>query len=163
MRDEYDFSTARRGAVDPPPPGKTRITIRLDNDVLDWFRARVEAAGGGNYQSLINAARELNGRAAARRRGLRRHSAGRRRGAADSLAGVEVSVYSHLRPEGVMNEGPRGALPGGGGPRFRLPRPGRNACAVWCMLLGENDERVRTGALSRERNPPCITPFSPSP
>lgn len=56
MMDEYDFSTARRGAVDPPPAGKTRITIRLDNDVLDWFRARVDAAGGGNYQSLINAA-----------------------------------------------------------------------------------------------------------
>lgn len=56
MKDEYDFSTARRGAVDPVPAGKTRITIRLDDDVLDWFRDRVEAAGGGNYQTLINAA-----------------------------------------------------------------------------------------------------------
>ena len=36
------------------PPGKTRITIRLDEDILDWFRAQVNAAGGGNYQTLIN-------------------------------------------------------------------------------------------------------------
>jgi uncharacterized protein (DUF4415 family) len=56
MRKEYDFRGARRGALDPLPPGKTRITIRLDDDVLEWFRAQVEAAGGGNYQSLINAA-----------------------------------------------------------------------------------------------------------
>ena len=37
-------------------PGKTRITIRLDDDVLEWFRQQVHAAGGGNYQALINAA-----------------------------------------------------------------------------------------------------------
>ena len=36
--------------------GKTRITIRLDDEVLGWFRAQVHAAGGGNYQSLINLA-----------------------------------------------------------------------------------------------------------
>jgi uncharacterized protein (DUF4415 family) len=34
--------------------GKTRITIRLDNDILDWFKHQVEEAGGGNYQTLIN-------------------------------------------------------------------------------------------------------------
>jgi hypothetical protein len=56
MKDEYDFSGGRRGAIDPLPAGKTRITIRLDTDVIDWFRARVEEAGGGNYQSHINAA-----------------------------------------------------------------------------------------------------------
>ncbi|MBA2668986.1 MAG: BrnA antitoxin family protein [Gemmatimonadetes bacterium] len=56
MKRDYDFSGARRGALDPLPKGKTRITIRLDDDVLEWFRARVEAAGGGNYQTLINAA-----------------------------------------------------------------------------------------------------------
>ena len=38
------------------PKGKTRITIRLDEDVLEWFKARVNANGGGNYQSQINAA-----------------------------------------------------------------------------------------------------------
>ncbi len=56
MRREYDFSKGKRGAVIKAGPGKTRITIRLDNEVLDWFRAQVHAAGGGNYQSLINQA-----------------------------------------------------------------------------------------------------------
>lgn len=56
MNDEYDFSSGKRGALDPIPAGKTRITIRLDDDVLEWFRAQVEAIGGGNYQTLINAA-----------------------------------------------------------------------------------------------------------
>jgi uncharacterized protein (DUF4415 family) len=54
MKRQYDFSRAKRGAVLPVPKGKTRITIRLDEDVLDWFRAQVHEAGGGNYQSLIN-------------------------------------------------------------------------------------------------------------
>ena len=56
MKREYDFSKARRGAVVPADKGKTRITIRLDNDVLDWFRERVDKAGGGNYQTMINTA-----------------------------------------------------------------------------------------------------------
>jgi len=38
------------------PKGKTRITIRLDDEVLAWFKSQVENAGGGNYQSSINAA-----------------------------------------------------------------------------------------------------------
>lgn len=54
MKKEYDFSRGKRGAVLKPPPGKTRVTIRLDNDVLDWFRKRVDEAGGGNYQTMIN-------------------------------------------------------------------------------------------------------------
>jgi hypothetical protein len=56
MRAEYDFSKGRRGPVIPVPRGKTRITIRLDKDLIDWFRSQVEAAGGGNYQTLINSA-----------------------------------------------------------------------------------------------------------
>ena len=56
MKKEYEFSNAERGAVVPTAAGKTRITIRLDDDVLEWFREQVHAAGGGNYQSLINAA-----------------------------------------------------------------------------------------------------------
>jgi len=56
MKRTYDFSKGRRGAIVTAQPGKTRITIRLDDDVLDWFKDRVEQAGGGNYQSLINAA-----------------------------------------------------------------------------------------------------------
>lgn len=54
MRKEYDFSKARRGPVLPVSTGKTRITIRLDDDVLEWFRTQVHRAGGGNYQTLIN-------------------------------------------------------------------------------------------------------------
>lgn len=53
---EYDFGQAERGAVVKPLPGKTRITIRLDTDVLNWFRHQVREAGGGNYQTLINEA-----------------------------------------------------------------------------------------------------------
>ena len=56
MKKEYDFSKGRRGAVLRVPPEKTRVTIRLDNDILDWFRQRVDDAGGGNYQTLVNAA-----------------------------------------------------------------------------------------------------------
>lgn len=56
MRKEYDFSKAKRGRVVAAPKGKTRIAIRLDKDVLAWFKAQVNAAGGGNYESLINAA-----------------------------------------------------------------------------------------------------------
>jgi uncharacterized protein (DUF4415 family) len=56
MRRQYDFSKAKRGAVIAPLAGKTRITIRIDDDVLAWFKGQVNAAGGGNYQSLINAA-----------------------------------------------------------------------------------------------------------
>ena len=54
MKKEYDFSKGKRGAVVRAPKGKTRITIRMDDDVLEWFRGEVEAAGGGSYQSLIN-------------------------------------------------------------------------------------------------------------
>ena len=56
MKKEYDFSKGKRGPVIKTPPGKTRITIRIDDDILDWFRERVHAAGGGNYQTLLNKA-----------------------------------------------------------------------------------------------------------
>ena len=56
MRKEYDFTRGKRGAVTRIPPGKTRITIRIDDDILEAFRAQVHAAGGGSYQSLINRA-----------------------------------------------------------------------------------------------------------
>lgn len=56
MKDEYDFSNGKRGPVIPTPAGKTRITIRLDHDVLQWFKAQVHKAGGGNYQTLMNRA-----------------------------------------------------------------------------------------------------------
>ena len=56
MRNEYDFNKGKRGAILPVPTGKTRITIRLDDDILEWFRNQADAAGGGNYQSMINEA-----------------------------------------------------------------------------------------------------------
>jgi uncharacterized protein (DUF4415 family) len=56
MKKEYDFSRGKRGAVIKTPPGKTRITIRIDDDLLQWFRDQVHIAGGGNYQTLINSA-----------------------------------------------------------------------------------------------------------
>lgn len=49
-----DFSRAKRGPVVKPEPGKTKISIRLDNTVLEYFRNLVDKAGGGNYQTLIN-------------------------------------------------------------------------------------------------------------
>ena len=54
MNEEYDFSQGKRGAVESVPPSKTRITIRIDDDILTWFRALVHEKGGGNYQTLIN-------------------------------------------------------------------------------------------------------------
>jgi len=54
MKLNYDFSKARRGAVIPPSGNKVRITIRLDKDIVEWFKSRVEESGGGNYQTLIN-------------------------------------------------------------------------------------------------------------
>jgi hypothetical protein len=54
MKREYDFSKGIRGAIDRSSPRKIRITIRLDNDVIEWFRSQVEAKGGGNYQTMIN-------------------------------------------------------------------------------------------------------------
>jgi uncharacterized protein (DUF4415 family) len=51
---EIDFTQATRGAVIPMEPGKTKISIRLDNAVIDYFRDQVDRAGGGNYQTLIN-------------------------------------------------------------------------------------------------------------
>lgn len=52
MRQEYDFSQGKRGAI-IPSTGKTRITIYLDDDILENFRAQAEAKGIG-YQTLIN-------------------------------------------------------------------------------------------------------------
>jgi hypothetical protein len=54
MRKEYDFTKGIRGPVVRVPKGKTRITIRIDDDLLDWFRQQVHAAGGGSYQTLLN-------------------------------------------------------------------------------------------------------------
>jgi len=54
MKVKYDFSKGKRGAIAPMPSGKTRITIRLDNDIIEWFRQVVTDKSGGNYQTMIN-------------------------------------------------------------------------------------------------------------
>jgi uncharacterized protein (DUF4415 family) len=60
MRDKYDFSKGRRGRVvaEPPTePGKVRITIRLDEDLIDYFGVIADRSGGKvGYQTLINSA-----------------------------------------------------------------------------------------------------------
>lgn len=56
IREEYDFSQARRGPIVPAASNKQRITIRLDADIINWFRESVNAKGGGSYQALINQA-----------------------------------------------------------------------------------------------------------
>jgi len=49
-----DFSKGKRGAVVKADPTKTRITIRLDGDIIQYFKKQVHDAGGGNYQTLLN-------------------------------------------------------------------------------------------------------------
>ena len=51
---DIDFSRAKRGPVIVPEPGKTKISIRIDNAVIEYFRAQVERAASGNYQTLMN-------------------------------------------------------------------------------------------------------------
>ncbi len=54
MKAKYDISKGKRGAVLPSSGNKVRITIRLDRDIIDWFRSKVEEQGGGNYQTMLN-------------------------------------------------------------------------------------------------------------
>lgn len=58
MKQQYDFSHGKRGRVAPPEPeprGKTRVTIRIDEDIIDVFLKEAEASGGVvGYQTLIN-------------------------------------------------------------------------------------------------------------
>jgi uncharacterized protein (DUF4415 family) len=56
VKSNNDFSRGKRGPVVSVAKGKTRVTIRLDEDVVEWFRGQVDAAGGGSYQSLMNQA-----------------------------------------------------------------------------------------------------------
>ncbi len=56
MKAKYDFSKGKRGAVLPSSGKKVRITIRLDRDIIDWFRSKVEEQGGGSYQAMLKEA-----------------------------------------------------------------------------------------------------------
>ncbi|MFO8239672.1 MAG: BrnA antitoxin family protein [Dissulfuribacterales bacterium] len=60
MKAKYDFSKGRRGAVMQSSGNKVRITIRLDRDIVDWFRSKVEEQGGGNYQTMLNDALRIH-------------------------------------------------------------------------------------------------------
>ncbi|MBF0402110.1 MAG: BrnA antitoxin family protein [Magnetococcales bacterium] len=53
-KEGFDFSNGKRGAAIPLTGNKERITIRIDADIMAWFRGYVENAGGGNYQSMMN-------------------------------------------------------------------------------------------------------------
>ncbi len=86
MKKQYDFSKARRGPVVPHAPGKTRITIRLDNDMIEHFQAIIDRAGGGNYQTLINGALREHIRGARLEAVLRRTIRQEVRAAAESLS-----------------------------------------------------------------------------
>ncbi|KKM66624.1 hypothetical protein LCGC14_1479260, partial [marine sediment metagenome] len=55
-KEEYDFKKATQGPVVKPFPDKTRITIRVDPNILNWFREQAHNQGGGNYQTHINEA-----------------------------------------------------------------------------------------------------------
>jgi uncharacterized protein (DUF4415 family) len=60
MKDHYDFSKGKRGRVVPESPaevGKVKISIRLDEDIVDRFLEMADASGGKTgYQTLINSA-----------------------------------------------------------------------------------------------------------
>lgn len=81
MRKEYDFRKGKRGPV-VASTGKTRITIRLDDEVIQWFKKQVDDAGGGNYQTLINQA-------------LREHMAQTREPLEDTLRRVVREELEH--------------------------------------------------------------------
>lgn len=74
MKAEYDFSKGKRGPLARVPRGKERITIRIDRDILAWFRNQVHVDGGGSYQTLINQALRsiMDGSSSALERTLRR-------------------------------------------------------------------------------------------
>ena len=60
---EYDFSQAKRGPVVPPQSGTVELSVRLDEDLLDWLRMRMTEQGGGDYRQVINqAVREYKAR-----------------------------------------------------------------------------------------------------
>jgi metal-responsive CopG/Arc/MetJ family transcriptional regulator len=91
MKDSYDFAKGKRGAIEPMAPGKTRITIRIDDDILNWFREHVHVTGGGNYQTLINQA-------------LREYVQSRREPLEDTLRRVVREELASARPKHNKNK-----------------------------------------------------------
>jgi len=92
MKKEYDFGFGKRGAVLRAGPGKTRSTIRIDDDVPEWFREQVRKGGGGSYQTSINDA-------------LRAFIESQERGLEDTLRRVlreELPRYAGRKPAGWL-------------------------------------------------------------
>jgi uncharacterized protein (DUF4415 family) len=56
MKENYDFSQGKRGAVIPISSQQTKLNILIDNDILEWFGNQVEEMEGGDYLTLINEA-----------------------------------------------------------------------------------------------------------
>ena len=56
MKDNYNFSQGKRGIVQPIPSHQTKLTILIDNDILEWLGEQIDEAEGGDYFTLINQA-----------------------------------------------------------------------------------------------------------
>ena len=80
----FDFGDGLRGAPDPLPGRRTRITLSVDTEVLDWFRRGAQTMGGGNYALMMSEA-------------LRRHATERPESLEDILRGVLREELSLLR------------------------------------------------------------------
>lgn len=103
MRKEYDFSKGKRGPVIPLPAGKIRITIRIDEDILDFFRDKVNSAGGGNYQTMMNNV-------------LREYMMSERQPMEDSLRRVVREELAAYRRNSNVHGKRRSSTRAGGGP-----------------------------------------------
>jgi len=98
MKKNYDFSRAKRGAVIPAAPGKTRITIRIDDDVLEWFRKQADEAGGGSYQAMMN-------------QGLREYMEGEIESLEETFRRVLLEVIPNAKPKRKVASAKKHSVP----------------------------------------------------
>ncbi len=54
MKENYDFSQGKRGAVIPTSSHQIKVNLTLDKEIIDWFKAKVNQLEGGDYHQLIN-------------------------------------------------------------------------------------------------------------
>ncbi len=157
MKRQYDFSKARRGPVVPQTPGKTRITIRLDNDVIEHFQAIVDRAGSANYQSLINDALREHLRGARLER-LRTTAARRRAGAQDFLVGAAGFEPATTRTPSVCATRLRYApTPQAAPRRARMRRPASLPQELPAPPKNARRDRAATAGAVGWRQPPPAT------
>jgi len=107
LPDEIDFSDGIRGAVRKTDADQTKITIRMDTDIIEWFRDKVRSTNGGNYQILMNTA-------------LRKHINPR---AIENAAKIPVPDVQNFPP----------ALSWSGKPR---EKPAGKSKSLWSKLVG---------------------------